>query len=272
MLLVRFRSAVKATPAACAPLAILAWMHPRLTPAESSPTISDAVTTSLWWIALGVSVWMAASVVLWAANDAASGEHAPMWLERVTIPGSKRVAQLVLATTALTVSACSNSSAAPVLRAVDTIPPDQTTVSIASPATALEDTELQNTELQNTELQNTELDQTGLDEPGPAASDSEPELATTELISEPPPLEVGIDPHPLLELTSVAIDHVVEPGDSLWSIAQAHVAEHDPDATSGDVAQYWRELMSANGPTLRSGEPNLIYVGETLTLPALAVG
>lgn len=54
--------------------------------------------------------------------------------------------------------------------------------------------------------------------------------------------------------------HRVEPGDSLWTIAVATVGR-------GDVGPYWREVVRRNLPALRSGNPNLIFPGETVRLP-----
>ena len=55
--------------------------------------------------------------------------------------------------------------------------------------------------------------------------------------------------------------HVVAAGESLWTITAAHVAPDD------DVAPYWERVVEANRATLRSGNPNLIYPGEAITLP-----
>jgi len=61
----------------------------------------------------------------------------------------------------------------------------------------------------------------------------------------------------------------VQPGDSLWRIAErriAAVAPHDSEAT---IARYWALVVDANRATLRSGDPSLIYAGEIVVLPAL---
>ena len=69
-----------------------------------------------------------------------------------------------------------------------------------------------------------------------------------------------------------AATHVVRRGDSLWTIATEHLA-----ATRGvsadavpqlEVAEVWREIVSLNVSSLSSGDPNLIYPGETIQLPA----
>jgi nucleoid-associated protein YgaU len=55
--------------------------------------------------------------------------------------------------------------------------------------------------------------------------------------------------------------HVVQTGENLWSIAES-VAGRD------NVFPYWRALVVQNEANLRSGNPDLIYPGEILTLPA----
>lgn len=58
---------------------------------------------------------------------------------------------------------------------------------------------------------------------------------------------------------------VVERGDHLWKISARHLG---PEATEGEVAPYWREVIMVNTPQLRSGDPDLIYPGEVVRLPA----
>lgn len=72
----------------------------------------------------------------------------------------------------------------------------------------------------------------------------------------------------------VGATHRVVPGDSLWDVATAVVAEptrrRNAAPGHGDVAVYWQRLIAANRGRLRSGDPDLIYPGEVLVLPPLA--
>jgi nucleoid-associated protein YgaU len=61
--------------------------------------------------------------------------------------------------------------------------------------------------------------------------------------------------------------YVVRPGDNLWVIAQRTLEEHDRPAA--ELVAYWHTVIEANAEALRSGDPNLIYPGEILTLPAV---
>jgi nucleoid-associated protein YgaU len=56
--------------------------------------------------------------------------------------------------------------------------------------------------------------------------------------------------------------YTVQPGDSLWSIAQAKLASDDPRR----VARYWPLIHRANRAQIGS-TPDLILPGWTLNLP-----
>jgi hypothetical protein len=65
--------------------------------------------------------------------------------------------------------------------------------------------------------------------------------------------------------------HVVRDGDSLWSIAAAHLETSGiSNPTESIVAAYWMEILSANLGSIRSGDPDLIFPGETVALPPIA--
>ena len=59
---------------------------------------------------------------------------------------------------------------------------------------------------------------------------------------------------------------VVEKGDHLWKISARHL---DEPAGNGEIAPYWRRVVEVNAPRLRSGDPDLIYPGEIVQLPAI---
>jgi nucleoid-associated protein YgaU len=64
---------------------------------------------------------------------------------------------------------------------------------------------------------------------------------------------------------------VVTAGDNLWRIAERHLAAVTGRPVEAmplvEVHAYWLRVIEANHTGLRSGDPNLIYPGETLTLP-----
>ena len=64
---------------------------------------------------------------------------------------------------------------------------------------------------------------------------------------------------------------VVEKGDHLWKISAAHLADrYGRKPASAEVAPYWVEVIEENRATLRSGDPDLIYPGEVVELPAIS--
>lgn len=69
-----------------------------------------------------------------------------------------------------------------------------------------------------------------------------------------------------------ASNYVVQPGDNLWTIASRHLATTrdvaEEEISDGDIADSWRVLVDLNASSLVSGNPDVIYAGETLRLPA----
>src|SRR4029079_12452095 len=58
---------------------------------------------------------------------------------------------------------------------------------------------------------------------------------------------------------------VVRAGDNLWVIAQRELRRGAPPA---EIVPYWKRVIAANAATLRSHDPNLIFPGERIVLPA----
>lgn len=58
---------------------------------------------------------------------------------------------------------------------------------------------------------------------------------------------------------------IVKKGDHLWKISADHLG---PEASNRQIAPYWLEVVEVNTPGLRSGDPDLIYPGEVVELPA----
>lgn len=60
---------------------------------------------------------------------------------------------------------------------------------------------------------------------------------------------------------------VVEKGDHLWKISERHLSTHRPEQ---ETAPYWLQVIEVNTPSLRSGDPDLIYPGELIVLPEVS--
>jgi nucleoid-associated protein YgaU len=65
--------------------------------------------------------------------------------------------------------------------------------------------------------------------------------------------------------------HSVVAGDNLWTIARDRLAEARSGGsrkpTNREVANYWLRVIEANQGQLVSGDPDLIYPGETIVMP-----
>lgn len=69
---------------------------------------------------------------------------------------------------------------------------------------------------------------------------------------------------------SAPLTWLVRPGDHLWKIAGDHleiVMNRTP--TEQEHSRYWAVLVNTARPVIRSGDPDLIYPGEQIPLPAL---
>jgi nucleoid-associated protein YgaU len=76
------------------------------------------------------------------------------------------------------------------------------------------------------------------------------------------PVTVTSQPVPPTGSASV----VVGEGDHLWKISARHLG---PEADNGDIGPYWGEVIDVNTPRLLSGDPDLIFPGEVVELPAI---
>jgi nucleoid-associated protein YgaU len=76
------------------------------------------------------------------------------------------------------------------------------------------------------------------------------------------PIQSGESP------SNTANQVVVEPGDHLWRISERRLETLLGDEPSNaEIGPYWREVIEVNTDSLRSGDPDLIYPGEIVTLP-----
>ncbi len=63
---------------------------------------------------------------------------------------------------------------------------------------------------------------------------------------------------------------IVKRGDHLWKLSATHLADLlDRAVADQEISPYWRDTIDANVDSLRSGDPDLIYPGEQVVLPAI---
>ncbi len=246
------------------PIFILSALADNVRPHTFPANPDDAVLVAAWWLAFAVALWFAASVGFWVlAEKLPTSPQRRHWHERGaqwTMPGSRHLARGVFAASTLVIPACSTSGPeAPILHAVDVNLSDQTFSANRTSASSQSPT----TQLPHSTTSTA------------ADSSSTTSSSTVELAPEPPPIEVGIGPHPIALSENAKNDesgatYTVQEGDSLWSIAQAHTTRGTSSHLSTHVSSYWRQLIQDNAASLRSGDPNLIFVGETINLPPLS--
>jgi hypothetical protein len=85
------------------------------------------------------------------------------------------------------------------------------------------------------------------------------------------PIPGGQVPGSRVPRTQASVSHVVVPGDSLWSIAAAHLAAvaGRVEPSDAEITRYWVEVCAVNRARLRSGNLDLIFPGEVVDLPPI---
>lgn len=67
---------------------------------------------------------------------------------------------------------------------------------------------------------------------------------------------------------------VVAPGDSLWELAARQLASASgrarTDVADAEIAPYWVAVCDRNRATLASGDPDLLFPGEVVTMPRVS--
>ena len=204
----------------------------------------DVVTYIATLGATVIAGWWLSNVLAWAV-----ALHRGVQLDRFTLPGTKRIAQVILAAT-LSTSCVAEASGDPVMVLVEqaddsiatTAPNPTTTTAPGIPSTTAKSTST-------------------LPSSTPPTTEETIEIAAAqEPVAEVAPIEqqpVGIQSHQV----------VVNDGDNLWSLTAEALTAHGVEApTTPHIAEYWRLVVAAN--QVRSGNPDLIVAGEAITMPA----
>jgi nucleoid-associated protein YgaU len=212
------------------------WLE--VTPAE------DAVVALVRLMALGVAYWLAATTGLYVLAKLAG---LPLLIRGVgwaTLPTVRRVVDGLMATSIVAVSAVSGTATA---IAQEAPPATVGAESHAYTPVPADDGAPSHT-------------------PSPAGDRVEP--TTTTLISDQP-APADAPPSPVTAPTT----YVVAAGDNLWRIAERHLAgvmsRPVEELRPAEVHAYWLRVIDANVDELKSGDPDLIFPGEVLTLPTV---
>jgi len=234
----------------------------------STAVPEDALAAVLRLITLAIAYWMLTTTLLYLLARLTHLSAALRAVEWATIPSVRRAVDGAVAVTIATASIAGPvapalaSTPTPVVIQVDEegrpVPPGQSSTETSAPAAE---------------------DRT---EPGEAAGIVPPGL---ERIGWTPSPAGTVAPQPgaITNAVNAATNVVgfqpeaprsvvVEPGDHLWLIAERQLEEvAGVGADDVAVGRYWRRVIEANRHRLRSGDPDLIYPGETILLPPITV-
>jgi len=209
----------------------------------------DVVTYLATLGATVIAGWWLANVLAWTLA-LRQGVH----LDRFTLPGTKRIAQFALAAT-LSTSCIADTNGDPVMVLVEQATASSTTLpsTETSPETGVPTTTPAPTP-------------TTIDAPEPSPIESRPDVEESDT-TDPSPSET--DPEEAFHKGTIELHQVVvSEGDNLWSLTADALVVHGVEAPScGQIAEYWRLVVAAN--RVQSGNPDLLGVGETVTMPAI---
>jgi hypothetical protein len=205
---------------------------------QHAPT-EDAIAAVAWLTALILSVWLMVTSFVYAAAALVDATRTKRVLSLLTLP--------------------------PVRRAIDTIAAVSIAIATFGPYSPAVAAAAHNTGPITTSMR-PEGRQTYITPPGwhgvgfmPAARPQAP-----------PSSDVPHHPRqPTNRNNDTARAYSVVAGDNLWRISCREVREAVDDPTLGQVTSYWLEVIEANRDIIRSGDPDLIYPGEELVLPAV---
>lgn len=191
-----------------------------------------------------IAGWWFANVLAWFA-----ALRQGVQLDRFTLPGAKRIAQFMLAAT-LSTSCVADATNDPVMVLIE----HGAETAAEPPATAPPTTA-------------TPIPSTTAAPPTTEPAVSAPVPSTTEVAP------IAPAPEPAVANRLQIADHqvVASEGDNLWSLSADTLTVSGVESpTTGQIAEYWRLVVAAN--QVRSGNPNLIAIGEAITMPAFDMG
>lgn len=228
----------------------------------------DALVAAVRLLALGLAWWLTASTLLYAVARSTQAPSLIRGVRWVTWPPLRRVIDGVLATTIVAGSTFGGGRVAmaqpvqvgPVVVQLDQ-QSDPSAVAANKPAYQPRPAGDGSTRAEPEEA---------------SATTTSPASASTSTTTTKPRQERSTTspltpPKREAEHAPASAVYVVQPGDNLWKISHHHVATATGrpmnTISTKDVGRYWVELVETNRPFFRSDDPDLIYPGETISLP-----
>lgn len=201
-------------------------------------TPEDGVVLASWWATTSLAAWLVSSVILWSIALRSKQPRTARFAARFALPGTRKLAESALALALMVAPAACTAGAS-----------EAPTLSLVAQGAVVETSSA-----------------TSLPPIAPTTTTSAPQAESVEVADDLSPAvadqdsTVRGDPPPPYE---------VQCGDNLWEIAESQLSvQLGRGPSSSEVAPYWRELVNLNRGSLRSGEPDLIFPGELIALPA----
>ena len=222
----------------------------------------EAIYGAVWVLSVSVTVWVAFTAALSVYAYATRIPAAIRTAEWLTIPPVRRLARrfasFLLAAGAMSMTPAAGAIETPPVPIVVTVEqPDE------SPVSAVETQEkASNSAATPIPLR---AGQGALD---PAAETGSPE--TPSGAATPMPLRASQRFSGQMRHT---VPYIVRPGDDMWSVTAGYLIHQENTPPSvARTTEVWREVVALNQNRIRSGDPDLIFPGETLLLPATGHG
>jgi len=245
----------------------------------------DVLATTARFIGLVLGYWFLSTTVAYTLALKAGAERAVGVLRRFTLPVIRRVAHGVTVASITSVSlvgplasAGGAETSTPAPFAVvelaqsgnGTTEVDQTTTDTFRPATAGARTRESGFWL----LESPVSDTTSTPDRQPTPTNNPPGTTPTQVDaagakSEDSGQDTDTTRGNARSTTSGARSHTVAPGDNFWSIAEDHLTSTSAGTVDGaELRRYWLQVIDLNRTSIRSGDPDLIFPGERIRLPA----
>ena len=262
-------------------VAALAASASSVQPLRRPGSVEALASLASWWVAALLVGWLALSLVAWMVALGRPHLEMSRWIRLVTVPGSRKLAEGLLATSVLVgASACAPGASEVVAPRIEVLrPAESATVSSLADTADLPERDLSDLDLSSTtsSVAVGSLDDArivvdtanlGMDEAG-----AEPVRATP---YSPGGSELGTRRSPAVWLAEESAppaatnQYTIVEGDNFWAIAHARLSHHlDRVATDAEITPYWVELVRLNAAAIQSGNPDLVYPGEVIALPPL---
>jgi len=227
-------------------LADAPWMAAPSTWATADPL--EAIVFVVWVLALGAAAWLLFSVMLTLVARASGSQTLETASRWTTIPAIRRLAERVTAVS-LVISTLATPSAA----LAQQTPP----IPVIAVVESTEEPVVPRPAVMNPEP------------PTLAPLPPLPALVVRPNLTEAPgPFSRPAFDAPAPVEKAATDTHVVAPGENLWMISHDTLHTRLRRAPSDqETTAYWIDLIDANRPNLRSGDPDLIVPGESIELP-----